>query len=147
MERAETWPQYAMMTPFACNLMQALAAERAQVATAYGHVLDSLGTFFHRASHVPMAPLHEMTAAIAAARPELNGPNTTESRYVTEDVPFGLAYYLAIAAPKRVAMPLTAAMVALLEALWGCDLRTNPMLAALDMDSLPALLRNGAGRA
>jgi opine dehydrogenase len=147
MERGEDWPQYAMMTPFACNLMLRLADERAALAAAYGHALDGLDTFFARANPVPMAPLHEMTAAIAAARPGVRGPAGTDTRYVTEDVPFGLAYYLAIAAPKRVAMPLTAAMVALLEALWGCDLRTNPMLAALDMDSLPALLRNGAGRA
>lgn len=146
MERAEDWPQYAMMTPFACNLMQALAAERAALAAAYGHALDGLDTFFARANPVAMGPLAEMTAAIAAARPEVRGPATTDSRYVTEDVPFGLAYYLAVAAPKGIAMPTTGGMVRLLEVLWGRDLCANPMLEALDLAALPRLLRDGVGR-
>lgn len=146
MERGEDWPQYAMMTPFACNLMLALAAERNAVAAAYGHRLDGIDTFFHRANQVPMGPLHEMTAAIAAARTDIKGPRTTDSRYVTEDVPFGLSYYMAVADPKGVPMPVTDSMVRMLEVLWGRDLRANPMLAQLDMAALPRLLREGAGR-
>jgi opine dehydrogenase len=146
MERAEDWPQYTMMTPYACNLMQALAAERNAVARAYGHELDGVDTFFHRANQVPMGPLHEMTAAIAAARSDIRGPKTTDSRYVTEDVPYGLAYYMAVAAPKGVATPVTDSMIRMLEVLWGRDLRANPMLAGLDLGALPRLLAAGAGR-
>lgn len=147
MERAEDWPQYSMMTPFACNLMVALAAERAAVAGAYGHRLDGIDTFFHRANQVPMGPLHEMTAKIAAARSDIRGPKTTESRYVTEDVPYGLAFYMAVAAPKGIAMPVTDSMIRMLETLWGRDFRANPILAEIDLAGLPALLRDGAGRA
>ncbi|WP_137179003.1 NAD/NADP-dependent octopine/nopaline dehydrogenase family protein [Roseomonas sp. AR75] len=146
MERGEDWPQYAMMTPFACNLMQRMAEERDALAAAYGHSLDGLDVFFARANPVAMGPLPVMTAAIAAARPGVRGPATTDTRYVTEDVPFGLAYYLAIAAPRGVAMPVTAAMIRMLEALWDRDLRDNPMLAALDLAALPRLLRDGARR-
>jgi opine dehydrogenase len=146
MERGEEWPQYAIMTPFACNLMLAMEQERAALAAAYGHRLESIATFLARANHVEVAPLAEMTAAIAAKRPEVLGPKTTDSRYVTEDVPFGLAYYLAIAAPKGIAMPVTDGMVRLLETLWGRDLRANPMLDGLDLADLPRLLREGVGR-
>jgi opine dehydrogenase len=146
MERAEDWPQYAMMTPFACNLMLAMQAERDAVAAAYGHTLGSLAEFLHRANGVPIGPLHGMTAAIAAARPNLLGPATTESRYVTEDVPFGLAFYLAVGAAKGVTMPVTEGVVRTLEVLWGRDLRTNPMLAELDLAALPRLLVEGSGR-
>jgi opine dehydrogenase len=146
MERAEDWPQYAMMTPYACNLMLALAEERNAVAAAYGHRLDSINTFFHRANQVPMGPLHEMTAAIAAARTDIKGPKTTDSRYVTEDVPYGLAYYMAVGAPKGVATPVTDSMVRMLEVLWARDLRANPMLGLLDLSTLPSLLAEGAGR-
>jgi opine dehydrogenase len=146
MERAEEWPQYAAMTPFACRLMTALQAERDALGAAYGHALPGLDLALHRANGVPLGPLHEMTAAIAAARPGVTGPKTTESRYVTEDVPFGLAYYLAVAAPKGVAMPVTEAAVRVLETLWGRDLRNNPMLAELDLSALPELLAEGAGR-
>jgi opine dehydrogenase len=146
MERAEAWPQYAAMTPFACNLMLAMQAERDAVAAAYGHRLGSLAEFLHRANGVPIGPLPEMTTAIAAARPGVLGPNTTESRYVTEDVPFGLAFYLAVAAPKGLALPITDGMIRLLETLWARDLRANPMLDMLDMADLPRLLVEGAGR-
>lgn len=146
MERGEDWPQYTMMTPFACNLMLALAAERNAVAAAYGHRLDGIDTFFHRANQVPMGPLHEMTAAIAAARSDIRGPRTTDSRYVTEDVPFGLSYYIAVAAPKGVATPVTDSMVRMLEVLWGRDLRANPILGHVGMAELPRLLVEGAGR-
>ncbi len=146
MERAEDWPQYAMMTPFACNLMLAMQAERDALAAAYGHELGGLAEFLHRANGVPMGSLPEMTAAIAAARPGVLGPKATESRYVTEDVPFGLAFYLAVAAPKGVAMPVTEGMVRMLEALWARDLRTNLLLGLLDIADLPRLLVEGAGR-
>ncbi|MGG5810820.1 NAD/NADP octopine/nopaline dehydrogenase family protein [Falsiroseomonas sp. CW058] len=146
MERAEDWPQYAMMTPFACNLMLAMEGERADLAAAHGHVLEGIATALHRANGVPIAPLHEMTARIAAARPEVRGPRTTESRYVIEDVPFGLSYYLALATARGVAMPVTDGVVRTLEALWGRDLRRNPMLDALDLRDLPRLLAEGAGR-
>lgn len=146
MERAEDWPQYSMMTPFACNLMLALAAERNAAALAHGHRLDGIDTFFHRANQVPMGPLHEMTAKIAAARGDIRGPKTTDSRYVTEDVPFGLSFYMAVAAPRGVEMPVTDSTIRMLEVLWGRDLRANPMLAEIDMAALPRLLAEGAGR-
>jgi opine dehydrogenase len=146
MERGEEWSQYAMMTPAACRLMEAMGGEREALAAAYGHRLDSLASFLHRANGVALAPLAEIAAAIAAKRPEVLGPKTMDSRYVTEDVPFGLGFYLAAAAPRGVAMPVTEAVVRSLEVLWGRDLRANPMLAAIDLAGLAPLLRDGVGR-
>ena len=146
MERAEDWPQYAMMTPFACNLIEAMEDERAALGRAYGHELTGVREALARANPVAPGPLHEMTAEIAAKRPEVLGPKTADNRYVTEDVPYGLAYYLAIAAPKGIAMPITDGMVRMLETLWRRDLRANPMLDELDLAALPRLLREGIGR-
>jgi opine dehydrogenase len=145
-ELGESWPQFTMMTPAACRLMEALAAERDALAAAYGHELESLASCLHRANHVPVAPLAEMTARLAALRPDLLGPTTLDSRYVTEDAPYGLGFWLAIAAPKAVPMPATDAMLRLLELAWGRDLRRNPLLDELDLAALPRLLREGAGR-
>jgi opine dehydrogenase len=146
MERAEDWPQYSMMTEAACRLMSALAAEREAVAAAYGHGIPSIETFFHRANQVPMGRLADMTAAIAAARGDIRGPRSTDSRYVTEDVPFGLAYYLRCAAPKGVPMPVTDAVVTALEVLWGRELRRNWVLDRLDLATLQEQLARGIGR-
>lgn len=145
-ERGEDWAQYAMLTAGACRLMQALAEERAAAAAAYGHCLDGLDTFFDRANQVPLGPLPMMTAAIAEARGDIRGPCGMETRYVTEDVPYGLAYYLAVTEPRDVPMPVTRAAVTTLELLWGRPLGHNPLLARLELGRLPELLEAGAGR-
>jgi opine dehydrogenase len=142
-ETGETWSQYAMMTPAVCRLMEGMAAERDALAAAFGHRLPGLVTHFERANGVPAGPLPEMMRAIAAGRGAVLGPTTMDTRYVTEDVPFGLAFYLALAASAGVPMPLTEGAVRVLEALWGRDLRANDLLAQLDLRRLPALLRDG----
>jgi opine dehydrogenase len=145
-ERGETWPQYELMTEASCHLMTALQAERDAVAAAFGlHVL-SLAESLHRASGVPEGPLHEMGLAIAASGRSVAGPAEMETRYVTEDVPFGLAFYLWLAAPRGIAMPQTEATVTLLETLWQRDLRSNGLLGTLDGQDLAARLRDGFGR-
>jgi opine dehydrogenase len=95
---------------------------------------------------VPLAPLAEMAAAIAVSRGSVAGPATMETRYVTEDVPYGLAFYLWLARGRGLAMPVTEAVVTALEALWGRGLRRNPLLDPLVAESLDAALRHGFGR-
>jgi opine dehydrogenase len=146
-ERAESWPLYGLLTEAACRLMEGLEAERAALAAALGVAVVPLATSLARANAIPEAPLARMAEAIAASRGAVAGPADMGTRYVTEDVPFGLAVYLRLAAQCGVAMPLTEATVAVLEALWGRDLRANPLLDALAGADLPALLRDGAGRA
>jgi opine dehydrogenase len=145
-ERAEAWPQYALMTPLTARLFTALESERDALAAAFGHTLPSLAEALHRASGVALGPLPEMGAAIEATGRSVNGPTSLETRYVTEDVPYGLAFYLWLARGAGVAMPRTEATVALLETLWARDLRANPLLAGLEAQSVPRLLREGLGR-
>ncbi|PZW44907.1 opine dehydrogenase [Humitalea rosea] len=145
-ECAEAWPQYAMMTPAACRLMEAMAAERDVLATSFGMAVLGLEESLHRANGVPLGRLQDMAAAIAVSRGAVLGPAAMDTRYVTEDVPYGLAFYLWLAAARGVAMPVTEAVVTSLEALWGRDLRTNPLLHALDPARLDAALEHGIGR-
>ncbi|MBR0656752.1 NAD/NADP octopine/nopaline dehydrogenase family protein [Plastoroseomonas arctica] len=130
-EAAEHWPQYGMLTPATCRLMLAMAAERATLACALGVAVPSLEQSLHRATGVPHGPLHAMAAAIAQGGAEVPGPTDPASRYITEDVPYGLAVALWLAARQGVAMPVTDAVVTALEALWGRDLRANPLLEGL----------------
>jgi opine dehydrogenase len=145
-ERAETWPQYELMTEASGRLMAALEAERDAVAAAFGLTVLSLADSLHRASAVPIGPLHEMGQAIAATGRSVAGPASMETRYVTEDVPYGLAFYLWLAARRGIALPRTEATVTVLETLWHRDLRDNPLLAALEGQDLAAMLRDGVGR-
>jgi len=44
-------------------------------------------------------------------------------------------------------MPVTSAVVTALEALWGQNLRANPILDAIDLAALSQALMSGIGRA
>ena len=145
-ERAEEWPQYGLMTPAACRMMEALSAERGALARSFGIEVLGLDESLHRANGVPIGPLAEMAAAIAVSRGAVLGPATMETRYVTEDVPYGLAFYLWLARGRGIAMPVTEAVVTALETLWGRDLRRNPLLDPLDPAGLDAALAHGFGR-
>ncbi|MBP0446919.1 NAD/NADP octopine/nopaline dehydrogenase family protein [Roseomonas sp. SSH11] len=145
-EKAEEWPQYGLMTPAACRMMERLSAERAALAGSFGIAVLGLDESLHRANGVPMGPLHEMAAAIAASRGAVTGPAAMETRYVTEDVPYGLAFYLWLARGRGIPMPVTEAVVTALETLWGRDLRANPLLRQLDPAGLEEALREGLGR-
>ena len=141
-EHREAWPQYGMMTEGACRLMAAMDAERATLA----HGIPSIATALHRASQVPIGPLPDMARAIAAGRAAVLGPATLDSRYITEDVPYGLAFYLAVAAARGNTLPLTQSVVTALEACCGLDLSHNPLLTAIDWPGLPQALVSGIGR-
>ncbi len=84
-----------------------------------------------------------MALAIERGRGFVAGPTDMATRYVTEDVPYGLAFYLAVAAAVGQPMPVTEATVTMLETLWGQGLRENPLLAGLDLADLPAALAGG----
>jgi opine dehydrogenase len=139
-EQRETWGQYGLMTPAVCRLMEALCAERDSLAARFGHHPPSLVEALHRTNGVPRGPLHEMTAAIERGSGVIAGPTDMDTRYVTEDVPYGLAFYLALAGAIGEPMPVTAAAVTVIETLWGRGLRDNPLLAGLDLAALPAVL-------
>ncbi|WP_230166610.1 NAD/NADP octopine/nopaline dehydrogenase family protein [Roseomonas sp. CECT 9278] len=142
-EQRETWGQYGLMTPAVCRLMETLCAERDALAARFGHHPPSLVEALHRTNGVPRGPLHEMTQAIEQGRGVIAGPTDMQTRYVTEDVPYGLAFYLALAEAIGQPMPVTAAAVTVIETLWGRGLRDNPLLAGLDLADLPGTLNRG----
>jgi opine dehydrogenase len=142
-EKQETWGQYGLMTEAVCRVMDALVAEREALAAHFGHRPPSMVEAFHRTNGVPRGPLHEMAMAIEQGRGFVAGPTDMATRYVTEDVPYGLAFYLAVADAMGQPMPVTEATVTMLETLWGQGLRENPLLEGLDLSDLPATLAAG----
>ena len=79
-----------------------------------------------------MGPLAEMAHALAQRPGDVNGPTTLDSRYVTEDVPFGLVPTIRLAALAGVPVPLHESGVRLMSALYGRDF-------AAENDILPQL--------
>ena len=132
MERGEVWHQNANITDSVGRLLEALDAERLAIADAFGARVRTLRQHFHLSFHVPEAPLGEMARALATRGSDVVAPATLETRYVTEDAPFGL--YATSLLGRMTGRPATLheSGLALLSALYGRDL-------AAENDLLPAI--------
>ncbi|MBU8536849.1 NAD/NADP octopine/nopaline dehydrogenase family protein [Falsiroseomonas tokyonensis] len=144
-EAGEDWDQHGRMTPAICRLAERLDAERLALATAYGHAVPSLAAALHRRGGVPQGPLPVMARALAAARPT-PGLRGLDVAQLAVSVTYGLALWLRLGAARGLPMPMTQAAVAVLEAMTGSSLSADDLLEGLDLQKLPALLRDGHAR-
>lgn len=134
MEYGEAWPQYHYLTPAVARLVGAMDAERRAVAAAFGHVVAPIEVHFQRSFDVPQRTLAEIAAELHRRRGGPPGPTALDSRFVLEDVPFGLACNEALAGIVGVPVPATAATITLLSTLYARDFRDeNPLLEALSL--------------
>jgi opine dehydrogenase len=146
-ENAEAWANWSGLTPSVGRLIEALDAERLAVAAAYGATVRSVRDHFHLSFDVPHGPVGD-AGAILAARDANRGPTSLTTRYITEDVPFGLVPTTVLAGIAGVAMPLHDAGIAIFSALYGRDFRAeNDLLPALGLEgwSMDALRRRMRG--
>ena len=109
MEKGEAWSQNGNITPAVAALIEALDAERLAIAAAFGLSVRTIREHFHLSFDVPLGPLAAQAAILAARPADTRGPATLDSRYVTEDVPFGLVPTVRLAALAGVPAPLHAA--------------------------------------
>jgi opine dehydrogenase len=149
MEHGEAWSQGANVTPNVGRLLEALDAERLAIAGALGLEVRTILQHFSLSFHVPEGPVAEMNAAMHAAGRGGTGPATADSRYVTEDVPFGLWPTVVLGRMAGAPAPLHEAGVRVFSAMYGRDFAAeNDLLAALDLEArgLDALRAEIAGR-
>ena len=150
-EREEKWVNWSCVTPAMGRLMEALDAERLAIAACFGVEVRTVREHLRFSYGVEGADVGAMAAAIAARETTL-GPTGIATRYVTEDVPFGLVATVRLAALAGVAVPLHEAGIRLFSALYGRDftaendLLPELPLATLDAASLRRLAREGFSR-
>ena len=136
-ERAEEWANYDLITGTVGRLIEAVDVERLAVAKAYGVTVRTIREHIHLSFHVPLGPVAEMTDAIHARRGGPPGPKSLDTRYVVEDVPFGLVPSVAIGRAAGVPMPLHEGGINLFSALYGRDFRSeNDILPELELERM-----------
>ena len=146
-EAAEGWTQYDRMTGSTARMIEALDAERLAVARSFGLTVRSIHEHFHHSFGVPMANLDAQSRAVHASIGSPAGPTSLASRYLTEDVPFGLAFIAWLGLRNGIAVPVTNGCVALASAALGRDLAAeNKLLEMAGVDSLPATALLAAAR-
>lgn len=143
-ELGEAWPQYRHLTPAVARLIDGLDAERRAVAAAFGLRVRTVEQHFEHSFDLPAAPLSEQAALLHARRGGPPGPTNLDTRFVLEDVPFGLVFTSIVARIARVPATLTDACIEVLSALWGRPLAAdNDLLPLLDLGKLDAASLGG----
>ncbi len=136
MERGEDWSQGENVTPNIGRLLEALDRERLAIAEALGVKVRTIFEHFHLSFHVPVASISEMNQEMHALGNGGAGPATADSRYVTEDVPYGLVLTAALGRKAGRPALLHEAGIRIFSAMYGRDFITeNALLDAIDLSS------------
>lgn len=136
MERGEDWSQGQNVTPNVGNLLEALDAERLAIAEALGLKVRTIFEHFHLSFHVPVASISQMNQQMHAAGNGGTGPSTADSRYVTEDVPYGLVLTAALGRLVNRPAVLHEAGIHIFSAMYGRSFaEENALLNAIDLPS------------
>ena len=149
MERGESWSQGQNVTPNVGRLLEALDKERLAVAEALGVEVRTIFEHFHLSFHVPVASISEMNQQMHAKGSGGKGPATADSRYVTEDVPYGLVLTVALGELAGRPAKLHDAGIRIFSAMYGVDfMARNELLHALglsrySLDELRQAARTG----
>jgi opine dehydrogenase len=146
-ERAEDWPQYHCMTPGVARVIEALDAERLALARAFGIELAGIEQHFAQSFGTAATRLEDIAAELHAKRGGPPGPTRMDTRYLTEDMPYGLAFLEALGRVAAVPTPATRTILDAASLASGVDFRRqNDLLGPLGLagetiDGLRARLR------
>jgi opine dehydrogenase len=108
------------VTPAVCRLIYAVDRERLVIARALGVELLPVDEAFHAAG---FGPKGDLWATINGSRmlTQLRAPGALETRWLTEDVPYGLAAWAELGEQFGVSCPTLRAVVELTSAALGTD--------------------------
>lgn len=129
-EAGESWSNYDGFTEGVARLTVALDKERVAVATAYEVEVVPLLEHYQSSFGFPSGTtFNQMAKSLHESRAGLpKGPTEVETRYVTEDVPFGLVFIEFLAKEKGMSTPLHSASINLFSAIYGRNFRIENTL-------------------
>ncbi len=137
MEKAERWGQNDNTTDSVGRLLEALDAERLAIAEKLGYKVRTIKEHFQLSFHVDPGPVGEMARKLHERGGGGFGPTTIDTRYVLEDVPYGLLTTVMLGRLSGVATPLHEAGLSVFSALYGRDLAgENDLLPDLGLDKM-----------
>lgn len=140
-ERAEAWPQYHFMTPRVAAVIEQLDAERRSVAEAFGLRVRSIERHFAQSFNTESDRLADIAAELHDKRGGPPGPTDIRTRFLLEDIPYGLVFTIALSHVAQIPAPATEATAAMAGLVVGEDLAAaNDLIFAL---RLPAESVNG----
>lgn len=127
--RGEFWFYEEGVTPSVARAIAALDAERLALGVALGVTLTPVAAAFHQAGFGPQG---DLWSVINGSRmlTALRAPGAIDSRWLTEDVPYGLVTWAALGDEVGVETPVMDAVITLASAVLGMDCRAAGRNAA-----------------
>lgn len=120
-ERGENWPQYHFMTPRVAAVIEQLDNERRAVANAFGLQVRTIEKHFAQSFNTESEQLADIAAELHHMRGGPPGPTDTQTRFLSEDVPYGLVFTLALSHVAQIPTPATEATAAMAGLITGED--------------------------
>lgn len=122
--RGEFWFYEEGVTPSVVNVIEAVDRERLALGAALGLTLKPVAEAFHRAG---FGPAGDFWAVINGSKmlTALRAPGQVDTRWLTEDIPFGLATWAALGDRLGVETPTIDALVTLASATLARDFRAE----------------------
>jgi len=146
-ERAEDWGQNTNVTPAVGRFLEALDLERLAIASAFGKTVRSTFDHFRLSFDISGRSVAEISSIMVERGSDPAGPKSVDTRYVLEDVPFGLIPTLRLAQAAGVSAPLHESGVRILSACYGRDFSEEndllPHLGPLDLPTLKERMIDG----
>lgn len=136
------------MTPSVVRVMEAVDRERLAIGAALGAQLPTGVDMMVESGYGPRGTLWESLNGSAGLTP-VKGPVDLNSRYVTEDIPFGLVAWAGMGGAVGVETPVMDALITLGSAIMGKDCRHTGRnlarmgLAGLSVPQIKAYLETG----
>lgn len=134
-EKGEVWSNYGGITAGVAKLLVAVDAERISIGRSFGESLVAYTDNFAKSHDFGTGtPLDGMAQMLCARRGGLpKGPTDVSTRYVTEDIPFGLAVLERLGVLREIETPITTSIVTVFSVLYERDFRSeNPFLSDLE---------------
>lgn len=144
MEHGEEWSQSGSITPTVGRVIEALDSERLAIARAFDLQVGTVHEHISRSYNLPLGSVTEMNQERHRQGLGVSGPKTVDSRYVLEDVPFGLLPTVLLGQLTGNEATLHESGMAILSAAYGRNFaEENDILPELDLKriSVPELQR------
>ena len=146
-ENGEAWLQNSNITALACNFLEALDRERLLVGKAFGLALPAMRQTLAAGLGVDEMPLPDLYRLMVERGQNPPGPRDISTRYVLEDMPYGIHVTMMLARMAGVEVPVHASAIAVMGACYARDLAAGndllPAIGVSDIDAMRDVARTG----
>lgn len=146
-ERNESWLQNSMVTSTVGKYIEALDVERVAVASAFGKTVRTIFDHYRLSFDVTGGSVSEMSAKQVERGSDPAGPIGLDTRWIVEDVPFGLVPTIYLAELAGVPVPMHQSSLNIIGACYGRDFAADNNLLAeigpLDSRTMMTLMAEG----